>query len=163
MRRRRSKNFKKLSGGELLEWLDSPERQEPSPPPEIKPPRIKKSAKLPELAAGTNSGSDKNTFANLKKGKLPVEARLDLHGLSLGAAREAVENFIDNCWNSGKRCVLIITGKGRSSAPGNPTINSEFTTWLNSPETRGKIISFTAATAKDGGSGAFYVLLKRRR
>jgi len=122
--------------------------------------KIKKPALLPELSPEKNIGSDKRTFEKLRKGKFPIEARLDLHGMKLEEAHRAVIYFIDDCHKRGNKCVLIITGKGKHSSLNRTTINSEFASWLNSSPIRMKIVCFTHAAIRDGGSGAFYVLLK---
>jgi DNA-nicking Smr family endonuclease len=158
MPRKRSKNFKELSGNELLPWIEAEEDDaddEIIPAPTITPHKQKN---LPVLSADSMLGSDKATFEKLKKGRFKIEARLDLHGLTLNSAYEAVRQFLGNCSARGMKCVVIITGKGRG---GSGTINSELPSWLNSPELRGKIISFTHAAAKDGGRGAFYILIRQ--
>ena len=67
-----------------------------------------------------------------------------------------------------KRCVLIITGKGLrdDNKPWYETtgvINQALIGWLNNPEIRPFILSVAQAKQSDGGSGAYYILLKRQR
>jgi len=60
----------------------------------------------------TSSGLDKRTEMRLKRGQMPIDATLDLHGYSKDQAYSALINFIKNSYETGKRCVIIITGKG---------------------------------------------------
>jgi len=112
------------------------------------------------LNAGDVHFMDKKTAARFSKGKMPVEARLDLHGYFLDDAFGFLKNFIYAQSKKGARCVLIITGKGLD---GKSVIRSAFSSWMNHPDLRGLIVSFVPACPKDGGSGAFYVLLKRNK
>jgi DNA-nicking Smr family endonuclease len=123
-------------------------------------PEPKSSHKLflgPDLHHGCSPGVDKRTADRLKKGRMDIEDRLDLHGMSREAAHRATSGFITSARLSGKRCVLIVTGKGKG------ILQSELPRWLNMPEMRSRILSFSHARPKDGGTGAVYVLLKRDR
>lgn len=97
-------------------------------------------------------------FRQLKKGQIPIEARLDLHGFKPDAARDALCNFIDNAVQMNKRCVLIIHGKGGRHFD-TPILKNFVNHWLKqlSP-----VLAFHSALAHHGGSGAVYVLLKRQ-
>ncbi|KTD63005.1 DNA mismatch repair protein-like protein [Legionella santicrucis] len=98
-------------------------------------------------------------FKALKKGQIPWEARLDLHGLKSENAREMLCQFIQTQAEQGKRCLLIIHGKGGiQGAP--PVIKNLLNRWL--PQIN-EVIAFHSALPKDGGSGAIYVFLKRKR
>jgi DNA-nicking Smr family endonuclease len=113
-----------------------------------------------ELRHGTSEGLDKRQGARLRKGLLPIEGRLDLHGLHLGPAQRALDRFLVESQVQGKRCVLVITGKGREDSG---ALRREVPIWLNRPAIRAMVVSFTYAQPKDGGQGALYILLKRRR
>ena len=63
----------------------------------------------------------------------------------------------------GKRCVLVITGKGLKSDGSIGVLRENIPDWLNERRNRGLIIAFSHAVQKDGGEGAFYVMLKRKR
>ena len=114
----------------------------------------------PQLSHGTSSGLDKRQGERLRKGRLPIEARLDLHGLHLGPAQRRLERFLADAQGQGKRCVLVITGKGRGEGG---ALRREVPSWLNRPDVRAMVVSFTYAQPKDGGEGALYILLKRKR
>lgn len=118
---------------------------------------------LPELDHGTTAGVDKSTATRLKKGRQPIEGRLDLHGMTQSEAHPALDAFIENSYRSGKRGVLVITGKGTKLDGAVGVLRQAVPRWLNLPPNRPRILAFSHATAKDGGEGALYVLLKRKR
>jgi len=120
-------------------------------------PDPKPSRKSLELAHGCAPGVDRRTADRLKKGRMEIEGRLDLHGMSREAAHRAVIGFVGNARATGKRCVLIVTGKGKG------ILQTELPRWLNLAPVRDQILSFSHARPQDGGSGAVYVLLKRER
>ena len=77
--------------------------------------------RAPALQHGDTAGLDRRTGQRFKRGQLPVEARLDLHGMTQDVAHNALNAFIEDSWRAGKRCVLVITGKGsRSKNKENP-------------------------------------------
>lgn len=98
----------------------------------------------------------------LRKGQMRPEDRLDLHGMTADRALSALSGFLASAQLGGKRCVLIITGKG-SLKNGGGVIRRELPLWLNAPGNRARVLGFAGARPADGGGGAFYVLLKRRR
>jgi DNA-nicking Smr family endonuclease len=106
---------------------------------------------------------DRNTFVRLKKGQLPIEATLDLHGLTVAQAHALVHQKLREWQMMGKRCVLVITGKGLRSENHREALRYRFPLWLNEPPLRSLMLAFTPAQLKDGGVGAFYVLLKAQK
>lgn len=101
-------------------------------------------------------GIPKKRFLALKKGLIPWEGRLDLHGLNTENARTALITFLQAEVYAKKRCVLIIHGKGGQHST-LPIIKNCMNRWLPQiPE----VLAFHSALPKDGGSGALYVLLK---
>jgi DNA-nicking Smr family endonuclease len=116
----------------------------------------------PELRHGSASGMDRRQAERFKRGKMSIEGRLDLHGMTRAAAHGALRHFILGAAAADKRCVLVITGKGRASPQGG-VLREEVPRWLNEPGLRDKVLSFDYAQQPDGGTGALYVLLKRRR
>ena len=135
-------------------------REAPAPRRNAPPP--KPAAAPPVLEPGEAAGVDARAVARLRRGQTRPEARLDLHGHTLDQAHRAVAGFIDRAAADGRRCVLVITGKGRIGQTGG-TIRSEFPRWLNQGGLRTRILAFAEAQPKDGGAGAFYVLLRKRR
>lgn len=123
-------------------------------------------AHLSPLHVGRAVDLDAATAKKFKRGKMPCDARLDLHGLTLAQAHSALISFIRHQAELGARSVLVITGKG---APSKNTqervtgkIKAELIHWLNSAPLRPFILAVNEAGPRQGGSGAAYVLLKRR-
>lgn len=90
------------------------------------------------------------------------EGRLDLHNMTQDEAHRALNRFISHGQAAGRRCVLVITGKGRSSAGMIGVLKQQVPLWLNEPELRNRLLAFAYATPAYGGDGALFVLLKRR-
>jgi DNA-nicking Smr family endonuclease len=132
-----------------------------------KQPRIVKSTSpavppLPVLKPGLAAGLDKSTAEKLRRGLMPVEARLDLHGYHQEEAHRALDAFIERAWRDAKRCLLVITGKGNAPAS-EGVLRRAVPLWLNQPNLRARILAFSEAQSRHGGGGALYVLLKRQR
>lgn len=115
------------------------------------------------LAHGKASGVDGRTMDRLRKGKLPIEGRLDLHGMTQDQAHSALLRFIESGFSHGKRCVSVVTGKGTRLSGQIGVLRQAVPRWLNQPGLRSKIIAFSHAPQKEGGEGALYILLKRWR
>lgn len=105
-------------------------------------------------------GLQAQRIRRLKKGQIPIEARLDLHGMTLPEADTALSNFLDSCQQRKLHCVLIIHGKGNRSVPDRPTLKSGINRWLRDHPT---VLAFSSAIGPDGGTGAVYVLLRKKR
>jgi DNA-nicking Smr family endonuclease len=133
----------------------------PAPPRTVPPPLPKAPAPPPALAPGHTPGLDRRTAQRLKKGDIAVEASLDLHGLSQEEAHQALARFLARAAQAGRRCVLVVTGKGGKGGEG--VLRASVPRWLNAPELRAHVLAFVHAVPKDGGTGALYILLKRRR
>ena len=96
--------------------------------------------------------------------------KIDLHGMSLDIANHKVSEFIDEAFKNGCRKLIIITGKGlRSQQSENPYVSKNMGILKNSvpeflmnSEIKNKISSISPAHRKDGGSGAFYIFLKKK-
>lgn len=132
------------------------------PPPALRPPVIAKPAPLlspPAAPAPRPNGIDRQTYRQLAKGERTVEAVIDLHGMTLQAAHAALRRFVELQAGTGKRCLLVITGKGGPDRPSK--LRQEVPLWLEtwSPP----VLAVTSAQPKHGGAGALYVLLQRRR
>jgi len=108
---------------------------------------------------------DRDVDRALSKGRREPEARLDLHGMTLTTAERAVAHFIADSAAQNRRVVLIVTGKGLRLEGGRVfggRIRAEFQGWLDRPENRARVAGVRPAHPRHGGSGAFYVLLRRR-
>lgn len=140
------------------------------PPPPVPPPLrpaaapspVKVPAALTPLSpAQAPAGLDRRSADRMKKGEMEIEGRLDLHGMTQDAAHAQLIAFVCRAWDAGKRCVLVITGKGGRTGPG--VLRREVPRWLNQAPLRERIIGISQARQKDGGDGALYVLIRRRR
>ena len=118
----------------------------------------------PELTLDDHT-FDRDTARALGRGKLVPQASLDLHGMTLAAAERAVANFLDAAMTQDLRIILIVTGKGARLEGGRVLggrIRTEFVGWLNRADNRSRVRGVRPAHPRHGGSGAFYVLLRRR-
>jgi DNA-nicking Smr family endonuclease len=97
----------------------------------------------------------------LRRGRFPVDARLDLHGMSVQEARAQVELFLRTMRARGERCVLIIHGKGEHSPLGIGLLRGEISAWLSQGTSSAHVAAFATAQNDDGGEGAVYVLIRR--
>ncbi len=106
------------------------------------------------------TGFDRRVVRRLKRGEFSIQAHLDLHGYNREQARIAVADFIRHCVREGKRCVLIITGRGIGSQDNIPVLKTKLAAWLTRGAVGRKVLAFTSARPYDGGTGAVYVLLR---
>ena len=97
----------------------------------------------------------------LRRGVLPIDGRLDLHGLGAEAAREKLLEFLRAQRARGERCVLVIHGKGEHSVAPGGVLRGEIAAWLSQGRAREHVAAFATAREDDGGEGAVYVALRR--
>ncbi len=116
-----------------------------------------------EHLEGAMVGLDPRLLRRLRQGEFACQAHLDLHGLTSEQARLEVERFLSHAYQSGKRCVLIVHGRGRNSKDQIPVLKGRLATWLARGQWARLILAFTSARPCDGGAGALYVLLRRQR
>ena len=132
-----------------------------APAPSPAPPRPRPLPPLdPEAPA---PGLDKRTGERFARGAMRIDARLDLHGLHQAEAHRELVGFIADAFAAGRRLVLVITGKGGGPGESRGVLRSAAPRWLNEAPLREKILAVREARPQHGGSGALYVLLKRRR
>ena len=110
-----------------------------------------------DLSGGDRAGLDRRTQRRLFRGDVPIDRRLDLHGYTAARAELKLQTFIEDAAYGGCRCVLVITGKGAG------VLKSHVPGWLKRAPLSGLVLALAQARPADGGSGAFYVLLRRRR
>ena len=121
-----------------------------------------------ELGLGTHADIDRNTMRRFKRGEFPVEGVLDLHGYTEDKAYDAVRRFVTESYLAGKRCVMIITGKGlyhRDEDVFQPkgVLRERVPQWLNQDNLKQLILTYIHPSAKMGGEGALCLLLRRSR
>lgn len=114
------------------------------------------------LAAGNFDNIDKRTADKVRRGEYPIDATIDLHGMQQTGAFLALEQALLRAARAEQRLLLVITGKGLRSGSGG-VLKAALPGWLESPSIRPHLLTFCKAAPKHGGSGAFYVLLKRKR
>lgn len=98
----------------------------------------------------------------IARGRLPLEARIDLHGLMQAEAHDLLHDFLIRAHQRGLRHVLVITGKGTSRG-GEGVLRRGVPQWLAKPEFRSLVSGYEQAARTHGGEGALYIRLKRRR
>jgi DNA-nicking Smr family endonuclease len=127
----------------------------PAPPPAPAP-----RARAPAHAPAPNPGLDWRTEQRLRRGELPIDRRIDLHGLTQPQAHAALDRFVRAAAAAGCRLLLVITGKGSG---GDSTLRRLVPRWLSHGEHAARVLRATPARPQHGGDGALYVLLRRRR
>lgn len=126
---------------------------------------------------------DRKAVRRIRSGRIEIEARIDLHGMRQDEAHSTLRSFLLGCQSRGIRWVLVITGKGRPSRPGDSheidasrgrpdpawwgdergVLKRNVPRWLTEPELRSIVVSYTTASLGHGGEGALYVHLRGRR
>ena len=117
-------------------------------------------ADTPEYRDGVGFHVHPTITKYLHQGHFAVQAHIDLHGLTVVSAKEALDAFFQESIITGKRTVLIIHGRGLSS-PNKPILKAKVYEWLTNGVWRKWVIAYTSARLCDGGAGATYVLLRR--
>ncbi len=101
----------------------------------------------------------------LNSGKIKPERRADLHGMTVSEAKEELSRFFAAAAGSGAGLLLVITGKGRGSrsefGASGGVLNRMLPQWLTTGPHADKVLHYCHAHPRHGGSGAYYVLLRR--
>lgn len=145
-----------------------PEQHHPAHPPSGRAGKRSKAQTTPPLI-----DLDRKARTRIAKGRTPIDARVDLHGLRQHEAQDVLRGFIWRAHRSGYRTVLVITGKGTRQkdphphappwAMGSGILRKAVPGWLSAPEMRAAVLSFEPAGLSHGGDGALYVRLRARR
>ncbi|MBZ4022084.1 DNA mismatch repair protein MutS [Rhodobacter sp. TJ_12] len=112
---------------------------------------------------------DRKTHRNMTRGKLEPEAKIDLHGMTMAQAHPELVRFVMRARDRGCRLVLVITGKGKRGPDDGPipqrqgVLRHQVPQWLRLPPLGAVVMQVTEAHLKHGGSGAYYVYLRRTR
>lgn len=136
----------------------------------------KKAAKLVNSSSLQFTGLDRRQQQKLLRGQVEIDARIDLHGETLGTARVKLWQFLSSCSNQNLRTVLVITGKGMSTYSRHTLHSRDFyddtertgrlrsavPDWLYESEFRYLVSGFQPAHPKHGGGGAIYIKLKNQ-
>ena len=108
------------------------------------------------------AGLDRRTAQKLKRGQIPIEARLDLHGMTQAEAQIALNEAVGRARALGKRCLLVITGKGTTRNQVG-VLKKMVPRWLKDPVNQERVLAIQNARPQHGGAGAVYVLLRKQR
>ncbi|MFD1913634.1 Smr/MutS family protein [Halodurantibacterium flavum] len=120
-----------------------------------------------ERLASAPLNMDRKAFLRMSRGKLKPEARIDLHGMTVSEAHPELLRFILSARDKGYRLVLVITGKGRRGEDDGPiprhpgVLKRQVPQWLSMPPLGAVVQQVAEAHLKHGGSGAYYVYLRR--
>ncbi len=132
-------------------------------------------AKAPTRPAPPIADFDRKKARKIRSGQVDIEARIDLHGMRQDEAHGALVAFLRRCHGKGQRWVLVITGKGKASDDdrdtpfdmtrerGRGVLKRNVPRWLEEPDLRAIVVSFTVAGIGHGGEGALYVHLRMKR
>jgi DNA-nicking Smr family endonuclease len=165
--RRVAREIAPLPGRALPEDRGRPARNAPEPqlaPDRRHPPGTNLAGETPALPRKPPppldqfAGVDRATAERLRRGRRAIEARLDLHGMTQPEAHRALQGFVSGSRAAGRRCVLVITGHGRSSGG---ILKSAVPRWLHEPDLRRDVLAIAPARPQHGGAGALYLLLRR--
>lgn len=157
-------------------------REKPSTAPSVKPaidaarPRTPTAVPPATRSTTTRSGIpefDRREARHLSRGRIEIEARIDLHGMRQAAAHRRLLSFLRRAQDDGLKHVLVITGKGRfeeehHALPFHETLDRtprgvlrrSVPIWLEEPALSDVVLSYREAAAHHGGSGALYVRLR---
>lgn len=122
-----------------------------------------------EIPATPPLKMDKRSFQRMRRGKSRPDARIDLHGMTLAEAHPALTGFVLSRHARGDRLLLVITGKGRGGGGDGPIptqrgiLRRQVPHWLSAPPLASVVLQVDQAHDRHGGSGAFYVYLRRAR
>jgi len=156
-----ARTAKPLKGKTSVEIPDMAIEAQPTAPQAVQPPASAPGAAKPKVQPVTHR-LDEPTLDKLSKGRLPIEGRVDLHGMTQDEAYSLLFSFLHRAHAGGVRYVLVITGKGSSSG-GDGVLRRAVPAWLSTPAFRPLVSSHDHAARNHGGAGALYIRLRRAR
>lgn len=115
-----------------------------------------------EYIEGAVQGFSPNLMKKLRQGRFPIQDHIDLHRLTKQEAEVRIREFLIKSHRLGLRCVLLIHGRGLNSENHIPVLKERIPVWLNRGPIKKVVLAFSTARPYDGGTGAIYVLLRRR-
>ncbi|MBW2347075.1 MAG: Smr/MutS family protein [Deltaproteobacteria bacterium] len=115
-----------------------------------------------EYVEGCVPGFSPRLMKRLKRGEFPLQAHVDLHGLTKREAAVRVREFLVRSNRHGMRCVLVVHGRGLNSENHMPVLKDRLPVWLSRGPAGKIVLAFCTARPYDGGTGALYVLLRKR-
>lgn len=158
--------FHEAMGG--VQPLESRDRVNVAPPPPspVRVVELPPETKLTvdgdsQRYAARSAGVSHAQIADLRAGKVRAEATLDLHGATVEPALQQLRKFLAESRAMGRRCVLVVHGKGTHSEHGAPLREAVMQQLLGALS--GFVHAFASAAPADGGEGATYVMLRGAR
>lgn len=115
-----------------------------------------------DVIRGRAASCDRKLLSQLATGRLPIEEEIDLHDFTRAEAQPLVVARLTALRREGKRIVLVITGRGKST-DGAGVLRTAMVRWLTEPPLDRVVLAFTNAQRQHGGAGAIYVMLRRIR
>jgi len=100
----------------------------------------------------------RRTMRKLARGTYSVQGEIDLHGLTVPEAKQALREFVKESGFRGHTCIRVVHGKGLGSGNRGPILKSKVNIWLRR---WGEVLAFVSTRQVHGGTGAVYVLLKK--
>jgi DNA-nicking Smr family endonuclease len=110
----------------------------------------------------TDKSLERKREKALRQGAIEIEARLDLHGMTQSEAFNALAVFMHEKTASGKRHLLVITGKGSREGSGTGVLRANLRNWLGQLPEAKAVLALRSASLKHGGEGAFYIIMRRK-
>lgn len=145
----------------------TPPPSEPAPPPSPKPPSVARPApKNPVKAKNPGTTLDASWDRRLSRGLVQPDRTVDLHGHNLATAYAMIDDRLEAAIAAGDRLVLLVTGKPPSDdrrPVARGAIRAAVGDWLAASRHAGEIAAVRNAHPRHGGSGALYLVLRRRR
>lgn len=124
----------------------------------------------PPIKINHSEPLDKTIERKLKQGKITPDYTLDLHGLNQQYAHQKLNHTIETAYHTGKNIILVITGKGKGQAKaeewitkGQGVLKSKLPEWVKTPPLKNFVIDAIPAHAKHGGSGAYYIIIRKKK
>lgn len=165
----KNKNARILSSDEKGIWKKvaktiAPRKSEKghgSSKPSISTPEFENMLRLPVEKKGPKEKNklkiDINQDKKTRRGRVQIEAQIDLHDMTQSQARIKLYQMIKTAKTNNNKCILIITGKGFR---GEGVLRGSFVEWVNDSKVRDLIATYAPAHRKHGGTGAWYIFLK---
>ena len=100
----------------------------------------------------------RRTMRRLARGHFSVQDEIDLHGMTVPEAKNALHDFVTDCDLRGYTCIRVVHGKGLGSGDRGPILKGKVNKWLRQWD---RVLAFVSARQIDGGTGAIYVLLRK--
>ncbi|MAN75136.1 MAG: DNA mismatch repair protein MutS [Henriciella sp.] len=151
------RSVRPLHGGKTMPRARGPAATKPL----LEQPAAKSTSETPSVHRPdtVHAPRDRSADREVRRGKVSISARFDLHGHTQASAWSALPAFLAREQARGSRCVIVITGKGKA---GGGILRHNFLRWIEMPEARTLVSGFATAHPKHGGAGAFYVFLRKR-